>query len=359
MDATGWPAKRYATRASPFVVLVHVLAILAALAAPARANGARVAVVHYEGAGELQQRVIIRLRAELAAAGFGLTEVVRGPGDARDAAEAEPTVPGAFATIVIMPRAHDAADIWISDRITGKTVVRRVQGSAGPGHDVAAVLAVRAVELLQASLLEAMGAPSREEPAAPQAQPLPDEVSDWMQRRRPESTSRFHLGAGVDVIHSFGGVGTAILPVLGISYDLTRSLSLSLRAGAQAFSSEVEATVGTVGVRQGLAFLDVVYHLPLASTHVRPLVLLGAGLYHVDIVGTARAPYLGRTDSLTAAAFDLGVGASFPLGARVSILADIRGVLVTPKPVIRAVGEAVGRVGQPALLGELAVQVGF
>ena len=55
------------------------------------------------------------------------------------------------------------ADVWISDHVTGKTVVRRLEVGAGP--NATAVLAIRALELLRASLLEiAAKAPPSEPP---------------------------------------------------------------------------------------------------------------------------------------------------------------------------------------------------
>src|SRR6185503_17614137 len=160
-----------------------VLACLA-VAGTASAAPARVALVHELEPNALEQRTLTRLRAELIAAGFEITEVDRHGADAREAAEAEPTVAGVFATIAIVPRTADAADIWIADRITGKTVVRRIQVSPGTGRDVAPVLAVRAVELLQASLLEAFEPPARAEsassPAPPPAAVVPPDVSTWM-----------------------------------------------------------------------------------------------------------------------------------------------------------------------------------
>jgi len=333
------------------------IAAVMAMAAALHAAPARVAVVHANHPDLLEQRTVTRLRAELAVAGFEVTEMVRGAGDAREAAEAEPPVPGVFATIVVVPRTPDTADIWVADRITGKTVVRRVRVDADARSDVAAILAVRAVELVQASLLEAIEPPVHEQ--RPSSPPLPSDVSEWMDGRRPRAESSLSLEAGLGVLHSFGGVGPALVPVLGVSYAWTIELSLGLRAGATAFASNLDATVGSLAVRQELISLDLVYRPPLTTGRIRPVAILGAGAYHLGVVGTARAPYEGRTAGLFAAMVDVGLGATFSLGRRVSLVVDVRALIVVPKPIVRAAGEQIGSISQPSPLSEATLDVGF
>jgi hypothetical protein len=338
------------------IVVWLVVVLVTTLALPAQAGPAKVALVHDPMPNVLQQRTITRLRAELTAAGFEVTEVGRQADDARDAAEAEQPANGVFATIVVVPRAPDTADIWVADRITMKTVVRRVQVGSGSGSDVATILAVRAVELLQACLLEAVDRPS--EPI-PRSQPLPADVSDWMDRRASAAKPPFSLGAGLGVLHSFGNVGPAALPVLGFSYRSTSGMSLALRAGATAFASQLESHAGTVAARQQLATIDLGYELVPGAGRVRPIALVGAGVYHLDVAGTTSPPYQGRTERLLAALLEIGLGAEVPFGPRVSLVAALRALLVLPKPVIRAAGEEVGSTGRPSLLGEAAVEVHF
>src|SRR5260370_19947414 len=159
-----------------------IVAALVTLAPLARAEAARVALVHDEHPDALELRTLTRLRAELAAAGFEVTEIARTKGDGREAAEVEPPLAGVFATIAIAPRSADAADVWVSDRITGKTLMRRVESRSERGTDVAAVLAVRAVELLQASLLEAVESRRGDASTAP---PVPARVSEGVAGKHP------------------------------------------------------------------------------------------------------------------------------------------------------------------------------
>jgi hypothetical protein len=330
------------------------IAAVAALAVPLGAAPSRVALIHDPNPSPLEQRTLIRLRGELTAAGFEIADAERRAGDAREAAEEEPPVAGVFATIAIVPRAPEAADIWVADRITGKTVVRRVQASPGSNGDVAAILAVRAVELLQASLLEAIEPAPREERAPA---PLPSAVSQWMSQREPPAS--FSLDAGLGVLVASGGIGPAVLPALGLSYRATADVSLRLRAAGPAFASNLDVSLGTISVRQELLSLDLVYRPPVAAGAVRPLLLAGAGAYHLAVSGTAETPYHGRTDAVFAAHADLGAGAVFGLGRRVSILADARALVVVPKPFVRAAGQEVASAGRPSVLGEITFDVAF
>jgi hypothetical protein len=331
------------------------IAATIAVARPGHAAPTRVALVHAASPDPLEQRTLTRLRGELAAAGFEVTDMARRSDDARDAAEQEPPVTGVFATIAIVPRTADAADIWVADRITGKTVVRRVEAGTASNRDVAAILAVRAVELLQASLLEAMQPAPREERSPPA---VPPAVSEWMDKR-PRAEPSFSLDAGVGVLAGPGGVGPAVLPVLGLSYRATTDLSLRLRAGGPAFAADLAVPVGTISVRQELASLDVVLRLPVSSESVRPIVVAGAGAFHLDVTGTAEPPYRGRTGGVFAAHIDIGAGAAVRLAPRVYFLGDVRAMWIAPRPFVRAAGVEVGSVGRPSVLGEATIDVRF
>jgi len=331
------------------------VAAFVAVTGLARAEAARVALVHAERPDALEQRTLTRLRAELAAAGFEVADVVRSQGTDREAAEIDPKLGGVFATIVIAPRSPDAADVWVADRITGKTLVRRVEGGAERG-DVAAVLAVRAVELLQASLLEAVGHAPRREQAA--MAPMPPDVSAWMQKSLPRTRSAFALEVGVGLIHSFDAIPPAIVPAFGLSYRLFAPLSLRLRASAPAFPADLETPYGTIAVHQDLASIDLVY-APTLGGPIRPLAMLGAGIYHLGVVGTAAPPYEGQRGNVFSAMYDAGVGARFPLGPQVSLVADLRLLYVAPKPVVRAAGLPFGEIRRPSLLGAITVEVAF
>jgi hypothetical protein len=345
------------------VACAHV-AFVVATAGAARAAPAKVALVREPSSSAVEQKALTRLRAELIAAGFEVTEVERHSDDAREAAEADPGAEGVFATVAIVPRAG-SADIWVADRVTGKTVVRRIEARSSAGHDVASILAVRAVELLQASLLEAIERPAREEPtqaAGPPsspAAPLPADVSTWMQARRAPPETRYGLQAGLGVIHSFDGIGPAFMPVLGLSYRMAPAFVAAVRAGGPAFAADLQVEGGTIAVRQWLAMLELTYELPWSTSAVRPFVVGAAGVYHLDVAGAATPPYYGQSTATFAALFTAGAGAKLRLGDRVALLADLRLLIVAPQPVVRAAEQPVASMSRPSLFGQLALDVAF
>ena len=351
-------------------VLSLVLAVLlGAPVAMGSAAPAKVALVHELDPNPLQLKALTRLRAELVAAGFEVSDIERRSDDPRDAAEADPIAAGVFATIAISPRTGDAADVRIADKLTGKAVVRRIQAPPGAGRDVASILAVRTVELLQASLLEALEPTTREKPTAAQTSdappeaPRPTDASVSMEARPSEESAappeaRFALSAGGGVLHSFAGIGPAFLPVVGFSYRLSTTVTVGVRGGGPALASDLAATGGTIAVRQELAMLHVAYE-PLPDTAVRPRVVIGAGAYHLHIAGAAEPPYRGESDGRFAAILAAGPGARLRVASRVSLVTDVRLLIVAPRPVVRAGGEEVASVSRPSLLGEAAIDVAF
>src|SRR5688572_12877487 len=101
---------------------------------------------------ETDERTLTRLRSELDALGLRVVEVSASPGDRSPRSlERSAREVGAFAALRIVPWER-GIEVWIADRITGKTVLRELV--VAPGEATEDVVALRAVELLRASLLE-------------------------------------------------------------------------------------------------------------------------------------------------------------------------------------------------------------
>src|ERR1035437_9780285 len=97
--------------------------------------------------------ILPRLRAELGAMGFDLVEMLADDGaPARAALEENARSLGAIAAVRLVP-SGGGVEVWIVDRVTGKTVLREIVRPEGPSGEADAMVAMRAVELLRASLL--------------------------------------------------------------------------------------------------------------------------------------------------------------------------------------------------------------
>src|SRR2546423_1233432 len=103
---------------------------------------------------------LVRLKGELTSAGFE-TEIVDsaaltrdGSGDSRAALEQLAARRGADAVVAILgDLSPDSVEVWVIDKVTGKSVVRRVPFEATAPR-ASGTLAIRAIELLRSSFLE-------------------------------------------------------------------------------------------------------------------------------------------------------------------------------------------------------------
>jgi hypothetical protein len=130
----------------------------------ARAAGLRVAIVRAKDASSLVRHATTCLRAELRAAGFDAVEVPAATEeDARDVIEEAGEGAGAFAALYLRPVANrPAIDVWIADSMTLKTSVRRIDVAAQKRGVASRAIALHAIELLRASLLEVRRRPQSE-----------------------------------------------------------------------------------------------------------------------------------------------------------------------------------------------------
>ncbi|XXT23275.1 hypothetical protein WME94_17210 [Sorangium sp. So ce429] len=368
-------------------LLAPALAPARAAAAPpapsqeAAAAASRVAIVEADADDPLVREAATRLRAELGAAGF---EVVSVPpardGDARDvraALERAARDEGAFAAAAIFrSRAGATADLWIVDRVTQKTVVRTVEvaGAAAPS-----VMAVRAVELLQASLLEANLLASRPPPggAAADSVAVPDDVRRWMApvRRqaaadpaaeRPGMLAGIGVEAGLAALQSTGGIGPALGPALRLSYGGGAAGGGVLPAGLAArltFAGPTLApalgdarALGTVSVRQEVALLEAVWALETGGA-VSPVLSAGVGGFHLFVSGDPLPPLRSATGEVWSVAAALGAGAGLRVTERAALLLDAHAIFAEPRAVVTLGGERLGSAGRPTFAGFLGLLV--
>ncbi|MEA2695787.1 MAG: hypothetical protein QOI66_58, partial [Myxococcales bacterium] len=133
----------------------------------ARAEPSRVRLFRGNDVDAIVRQATTRLEAELQAAGFVVDwENAAAATDPRRALETGGAP--SFASIVILRSGSEAvADVWVVDHLSNKTLVRRVDAGPVSGTERARTLAIRAVELLRASLLELR------QPAEETGQPAP------------------------------------------------------------------------------------------------------------------------------------------------------------------------------------------
>src|SRR3954471_8736506 len=191
---------------------IFTLLVLATLlvARQLRAESARVVLVHWQPPSGVVLEAITRIRGELVADGFEVS-IVGAPVGADPAsvlARADPrTTAAATLGLFVQPDAR-AAELWVVDRLTSKTVMRRIEMTDPAPGSGPEVLARRSVELLRASLLEIL-VQARETPAAP-ASDQREKASRWAARSLEPRRSLWAAEAGVQVLAGLGGVASAL-----------------------------------------------------------------------------------------------------------------------------------------------------
>ena len=337
----------------PGALFVLVMLTLSLATKQVRAQSARVVLVRPLAQSAVATEAITRIRGELIADGFEVSVVDAPPGSdpASVLARADQQT-GAAATLGLFLHADaSAAELWVVDRLTSKTVVRSVEMAKSPGVSIPEVLARRSVELLRASLLEILVDAQKRPFAAPAPRA---QASRWAARALESRPSVWGVEAGAQVLAGFGGVGGAVMPIARVRAVLGERLVARLTVSGLGTRPRIEAAEGTATVRQELGLLELLGEIAPRSWF-RPSVSLGAGAYHIGVDGSAKWPYAGLDGGRYAFAADAGAGLALSLTSSFALSLEGHALLVTPYPVIRFLDVDTAETGRPLLSGALTL----
>jgi hypothetical protein len=298
---------------------------------------------------------LTRTRAELAAEGFEVVVQQLPEGaDTRRTLESAAESADAEAAIAI-ESITGGADVWVTDRVTGKTLVRTVDVRDQPTNEQPRALAIRAVELLRASLVEAVALPA---PEGEKHKPLPKDIQSFVE---PEAGPLLGVGAqlSVGLLTGFDGIGPAGGPVLRLSYGLDMGLFARLAWAGPAFGGAVDGPLGSAAVREEMLTLDLGYAPGVAWAGFSPMLWLGAGFHHLDARGELDEGFVGQSEDVWSAAITGGAGMGYRITPRVMVLLDAEAVVTLPRPVITMAGERIATTGRPSLLATFGVVIRF
>jgi hypothetical protein len=313
-------------------------------------------------------QALVRLRGELIAAGFD-AEVLDLPlgADVRASLEKFPppasSTRSATALVAVVPSADPGnVELWVIDRVTGKTVIRRVSAPPGDPGRVAEVLAVRAVELLRASFLELaitppaeMASPDGAEPAAP----APPMVERWATAPLEAQDWTWAIEAGGGTAAAVGGPWNAFLPVARVERALGRQVCIRLGFAGLGTAGHVTAPNGSGDLYQTVVLAEALYRFRRGH-RLEPLVSLGAGALWLSTDAHETSPYQPVGGTRWGAAVDLGVGLRIPLhGRRFEVGAEVHALLSQPFPTVQYFGQEIARAGRPTLLASLTLLGGL
>jgi hypothetical protein len=241
---------------------------------------------------------------------------------------------GAIAALRLI-EASEGLEVWVADRVTGKTVIRQLVGPPGTPTDPEDV-ALGAVELLRASLMELHApTPSRGEvdveiaptvrqiayPPAAVAPPAPNPYLPVL---------ALSAGPGVDLG----------LRALGPSLHATVAgwAKLSGPLGARAFVSmpllaeRASVPEGHVQLRSDVLGLGLSFERGMANGWVTPQVTLGVAACHVGTWGKAAAPLVSSFEQGWYGGAYAQLGAALRLTRGIRLRLDGTAVLLAGAP---------------------------
>lgn len=323
---------------------------------PARADERTVVLLEPKTATATSDETLTRARAELTAAGFRVVVAKRDQEDIRGALTIALRDASGIAAIAIDGSASSSlVDVWVTDRLTGKLSIRPVE-TAG-AKDTPSLLAIRAVELLRASLIEI------ENPPAGAAKPLG--VSPVVERfTAPSDGARESARAGFSLEVFGAGLLTmdpatpAIAPGVRLAYVSPFGLGGRLTWMGPSLGFDLEGDLGNAELTQALGLAEAIF-VPPVDAPVNVLFSTGLGVYYVSASGDLREPERERTGDSAAFMATFGVGMGVPIVERIALSFEGFIGLSIPRITIDMGEERVGSVGRPIAGTTIGALVGF
>ena len=343
--------------------LLILLALALSLPRPAAA-ASRVVLLRSGNGDALGRQAETLLAAELRASGFEVVTRERAPGlDLRADMDGAAGALRPIAVLTIAATTGAAAEIWLSDRVTGKLVIRRIE--AGGDGDPAASLALRAVELLRGSLLEITVDPPSPAPA-PRPAPPPD-VARFVATTSAGHRAWFVEGLGLSLGGALFGTpraaGVTYAPALRLSYGGRRSFCLRLSVVGPGSVGDAPvhdgpSLLGTAHLHQELALLELVRAFR-PDTRLQPFASVGGGAHQLRVTGTGGSPvFPDRQGRRLSAVVTGGLGLALRLGNRAALV--LEGTLLAGRPTeITVAGLRAARVGPLTFVGGAGLMTGF
>jgi len=333
------------------VAVGWLVALVSAVAWSAPPSG-RVALLDSPNSSPLARNCLTRIREELASGGFEVSVIDPGPKtDPVSIVAIMQAQEGAVATIALLgDPERPGSELWILDRVGAVPEVRRLPVPAEEAEHLPEVLAVRAMELLNASALKALVEATR-----PRRE-VPPRVADGPKApsERPEPRHPLGLEAGISMLTSVGGPGAAALPIGRFRGRLSDRVFARLTLAGLGTRPRIETSIGSASVVQSLGLGELVLALrPGASW--RPTFSLGAGALYAQSDGEGVWPYAGQRQTRWVAASDAGIGLLASIDARVSLAFEVHALVAFPHPKVRLYDVESATIAFPGVLASLTM----
>jgi len=153
--------------------------------------------------------------------------------------------------------------------------------------------------------------------------------------------------------------GVSPRPLIRLSLELPRHISLSLAAAPSAAPLALSAPQGSVDVRQDVVVLDLAYTLTAPEAVLRPTLAAGGGFCTLRVDGAANHGFLSQhgedASGLVSASASVGIRIADGLAA----VGGVTAIVLLPGQAVVAVGVPLAHLGQPAFLPSLGLAASF
>lgn len=348
-------------RLSPLLLACAALAAGLSLARAAGADAPAEEPSRFTVVAAPDDRFAQRVLAELSSLGF---EAVRlDPPDepaSRVALEAAAREAGALAAIRAVP-SERGIEVWIADRMTGKTVVRHIPvDPEAPEPEPA--LAIRAVELLRASILEASlpEPPPGEVPAPPAVREklaIAAPAAPEPPPPRPPPALRFALSIGV--LASPGGFDPAAALDVGVGWIPIDHIGFCAFASIPLSRPRVEGSAGSADLATVMAGGGIRFVLTEQASAWTPSVDMGLTAITLQLTGSANEGFAAGDRGAWTAAPYVRAGLAFAANPMLRVRADVLATGIFQGVAVRLAGEKAATFGEPIVVTSAGVDFGW
>lgn len=312
----------------------------------------RIVVVRTEGGST----TAIRLEAELRSLGLiVVTKPTKEEVSSRASLEQAARNENAIAAVQVI--AHGTrAELWIVDRVTGKTVLREVATAGSSRGTTDDTIAVGVAELLRASLMETRAATSQkygDYPAGPETSELLAPVLEATQE--PRST-RAWLALGVLMELGPRGIGPSVGAHVMAGVRGADMLGLEVLAGTILAPAVIETSAGKASVTSQWFGSGGTIDWENRANWLSGRLGFGIVAAHTESRAQEVTPtFAGFTDATWSAGPYLHGGPAFGSGA-FRLRLDTGVLFLLKAPTIHFAKDAVGTWGAPALFVSINVE---
>ncbi len=325
----------------------------AALCLASNASGQRVALVRPTDPDPVLVDAYNRLKAELHLQHFDVLIVERDARhETRQKLADEARDADALAAISFVRRGSESTvDVWLVDRATGKTTMRTLQPQGA--SDASSVLAIRAADLLRASLREIETGRAPPDVAEVDRRPVPKAALAFI---APE-TDPWKLRVEALVLADGAALGKAYGASLGGFRQFGSSVALGAALATTFLGSHWSAKQGTATARHHFGWLEI-RGVALRSGAFELGATALAGAHLLEAQGQAIPPWSSKSDTVWSVFAGAGLGGALHLGAETALALDLRALWLTPRPGV-GIGYETTLVSTPLLQAAAGLLVGL